>query len=321
MRRRASVLLLVAGAALPCATGCKAVIDADGYVVEEAVCGEGFLWPELPEVRGCVNSVSCYPYPPPYTISECLSYDPMEQITNRPASAYDSCDAYRSLNPEAYVEVGGCEPGTDACDGTRRVNCEAKDGFAGWQVDCGMIGARCEDTGEDPSRARCVLDNVTCDGTTSTAACSGNYAYVCEDGTAVGRDCQKQFAVCEGGRCYFQSGSSTCGPDLYGKEWCEGDVAYSCDEFGTKYQYDCAAKGLTCGKGFGGACVAPGCTFQDYMACEESCDGNIATVCFGGVALTFDCTGTYGFGGCKQTRHPDRKRLDGSDLYYVRCVR
>jgi len=302
-------LLLLVITALP---ACKAVLDADGYEADDEAflaCGEGVSWPIDFRIRACVNSVSCNPNPPPYTISECLTYDPMELFSGE-ATAYDDCDAYRELNAEAFIAPGKCSDLTLRCEDNIFYNCSK-----GTQIDCSKRGGTCHLWTESGSQSGgCAFPSLdaSCTGTDPTERCSGNISFICSDGVAIGRDCTKEFATCDpaDGVCYLDSGVK-CDDDGY---WCEGDTAFECSA-GVLYERKCGDRGLTCDRRVGSVCIARGCSQQDFRACSEECvDTSSAVVCFGGVPRTIDCK-AYGFTLCQETTHPDRGGLN-----LVRCA-
>lgn len=295
--------------------GCKAVIDASDYEIDDQAfvsCGEVEPVLDKARVRGCINTVSCNPFEPPYTVSECLTLDPLQKVVGERASYFADCDVYGSKFAFSY-SMEECVPDVEACDGQRLVICRAERGFKATIEDCSKREATCDD-----SIGKCVID-VACDADTGPA-CSENRLYRCIDGVAVGGDCQ--YGSCEIFRgspeCTVHSAPVQCDGAYRGKQWCVGNTANSCDEEGNQYSYDCEAQGLVCNPDVGGVCVAEGCGAADYIGCGETCDAatGIMTVCVGGVPVLVSCA-EYGFRTCQQKTHESRPDVG----QYVRCIK
>ncbi len=302
-------LLLLVITVLP---ACKTVLDADGYEADDESfisCGEGSRPTDF-RIRGCVNAISCNPNTPPYTISECLTYDPMAVLSGD-ETAYKDCDEYRESNAEAYIAPGKCSDDTLRCEDNIFYNCST-----GAQIDCSKRGGTCHlwTKASGTQSGGCAFPSLdaSCTATDTKPRCSGHISFACYDGDAVGRDCVKASAYCApNGLCYLDSGQR-CETEDY---WCSGDTAFQCNVDGVLYERKCGDRGLTCDRRVGSVCVARGCSQQDFLACSEDCAGESeAIVCFGGAPLTIDCK-AYGFARCQRTTNPD---LDG--LRLVRCV-
>lgn len=310
MRRVGLSLILAVLTALP---ACKAIVDASGYEVDDEAfltCGEGVSRPAEFQIRGCVNAIACNPGMPPYTMSECLTYDPMKGFTGK-ATEYRDCEDYRLRNAEAVAAADMCSDDTLRCEDNVFYNCST-----GTQIDCSQRGGICRiwtnTSGLESGGCEQASLNALCTGTDTTERCSDQISYVCRDGVAIGKDCVKESALCASdGRCYFDSGT-LCDTEEYG---CDGDTAFECSAEGVRYERTCGERGLTCDPRVGSVCVARGCSQQDFLSCAEGCVGaGEAVVCFGGLPLTIDCK-SYGYARCQQTTNPDR------GLTFVRCTK
>lgn len=304
---------------LSSAFGCKAVIDADGYVIDESAGACGAVVPKLEYAawKTCVLSVSCVPGDPPFTISECLTLDPAADFTLE-SRDYRSCADVFEVVGVGYALLGECAEGAakERCEGEVAVHCDSGDVAGGRVVDCAKRGATCQLLGAaGQERAGCAVP-LSCSGD-SPASCKDNFYYACVDGVAEGESCSEINAQCDDTAnppgCYLDT-VLRCDAAI---PPCVGDKAQECNVGERRrYEYDCSKRGLTCDATVGPVCIAPGCDQFDYVGCTEACDetGTLARVCFGGVPQQLDCKLLIG----EASRCELRERAF-DEAQYVRC--
>jgi hypothetical protein len=133
--------------------------------------------------------------------------------------------------------------------------------------------------------------------------------YTCQGGRGFGTNCSLF-----GETCIARGTATVCAPPLpacsTAGSICVGNVVNECRDQ-TIFTYDCSKAGLRCEESAAGAaCVAPGCTMADTVACSESCkhDGTTASFCVGGSPYLVDCK-RYGFKGCRSYPSGDAGRV------------
>jgi hypothetical protein len=260
-------------------------------------------------IRSCILRAGCliWNYPSD-SISRCVSQNTQNTYEGtRCTLDATTCDDFTRCEG-THIEKTFCtgkEPG-QYCNGNEVVTCSDYPHAR----DCTKDGGTCKDFGvalPNGNTVDCSLPAVTtCAATTEEEACGGPqnaYRYQCQDTTAYGTKCSNFAASCQEVSgdigCYYPL--STCNTEGVtcnnGKSvWCDG---------ASQATYDCKSVGLGCdtsGDYFedsGRQCLAPGCTNEDAVACEESCSGSKITFCYGGAPITVDCK-SYGFKTCAE---------------------
>lgn len=288
---------LVVAAACAACVGCNAILGLDNFKVtdggvEGVQCGSQ-LTPNKDVVTSCVLRTSCLPAVFRTTsISMCISLNVQQAFlgsacTTRAASCSDIelCDGY------GLTGAALCPPGQTgwSCEGNIAVDCTD-----GYFMSCDKFGGQCTMSG---SKAGCRVVS-SCSDANNTTHCQGDTLYKCVNGQGFGAVCTNFGAKCEilGGQpnCYYAAPS--CGGTVTP---CDGQVAQACVN-GQLLRSDCASVGLTCdAEKTGTYCVAPGCKLSDVTACQESCNGSVMHLCYGGAPYTVDCT-DYGFSTCQE---------------------
>jgi hypothetical protein len=259
-------------------------------------------------VRSCLLRVSCLAWDwPSDSISRCVSQNTQ--------NAYEGTKC--TLDAQTCGDIATCEGARlerdfcadkdpkQYCNGDEVVSCDS--GFPHAR-DCKKYGGKCKDFGKElpsGSTVDCELPDVTCTESTATDACGGpqsGYRYQCEGTIAYGAKCSNFAASCQvvdgDAGCYYPL--NTCSQEgvtcTNGRAtWCDGD---------SRVTYDCGSVGLGCAtegdyyEDSGRQCAAPGCTVDDLVDCQETCDGSKLTFCYGGAPVTVDCK-DYGFDVCK----------------------
>lgn len=289
-------------------------------------------------VRSCILRVGCmYWNYPADTISRCVSQNAQATYAGTACSLdattcedMTACEGTR-LEP-TFCGSGATKKEGMYCDGNEIVDCDA---FVPYARDCTKEGGTCHDFGVDldgkGTTVACSVPSITtCAATTTEKQCSASgYSYLCEGDIAYGTKCSNFATVCEdigsGNGCYYPlNGCPTEGVTCANGRatWCDGD---------SKATFDCGSVGLGCetsGDYFednNRQCAAPGCTADDIVACEESCDGTNLTFCYGGAPITVDCK-DYGFKKCKEYDYNCTDDYNGNDcvlvsddIHYAEC--
>jgi hypothetical protein len=100
-------------------------------------------------------------------------------------------------------------------------------------------------------------------------------------------------------------------------------VYVDCSAASLQFKYDCSTVGLSCQEVTDDAgktspnCLAPGCTLQDQIDCQESCDGTTAKICVGGAQIGVACT-DFGMKSCQTFQVTDP--TTNVTQPYVYCV-
>jgi hypothetical protein len=245
-------------------------------------------------VRGCILYESCYV--PASSISSCVTYNIPDAYAGRACAenamdCSDIVDCRHSafFHPDAPVT---CTDTTNYCDGNIAVNCDSDPQE---YTDCTLEGGTCDDT---TGVALCRVVDTCPEAEEGLYACSpDNELYYCFQGVGYGLDCGTLPATCDPTDliCYY-SQASCAGADSV---VCEGSTAEECYQ-GKATSYPCGSVGLDCVEANDTAyCLAPGCTPDDWIQCQESCSGSELTFCYSGVEVTVDCQ-DYGFDTCRQ---------------------
>jgi len=263
-----------------------------------APCGE--ITPSLDSIRACVLTTGCLAIDPPISVGSCVGIDNITQTGQKAClvEAKDCGDVIACLGTGAATADQCPEGSTQAtCQKNLAIDCPSKAVF-----NCDVIGGTCttypQTVGGPANRAGCMVVS-SCSGTGSS--CSGTSAFFCRGGKGIGFDCAKSSSVCA-----VQNGSPGCYikgpdcPDIKADVKCDGNKGVFCGS-GGKVTVDCATSGLACvtDDKRGVYCLAPGCTIDEGVACDDSCSGTALTLCIGGVRHTIDCT-EYGFTRCSE---------------------
>lgn len=260
-------------------------------------------------IRSCILAESCYPFAPDVGISNCVTYNVQDAFTGRScASKAKSCDDILDCNGISVLYPGApveCEDNLSRCEGNYAVNCGGLNDFPPHFIDCATLGGTCS-LRPDEIADCIVLDSCSepdpIDGGNYAVGCDGDNFYYCAGGVGFGQDCQEAGAECvitDDGRagCYYSV--TSCTTDSV--SCANGDVV-QCSG-GARYEFKCSRVGLECAidqeNGLSYSyCLAPGCTVDDWLGCEERCSGSKLTFCYGGAPVTVDCK-DYGFDTCK----------------------
>lgn len=260
-------------------------------------------------VRSCILRVGCQVWNyPTDSISRCISQNTQNTYegTKCTLDARTCADIAECEGTYGGVEAF-CKDKADGqyCNDGDIVEC----GDYPYATNCAKYGGVCQDFGTEINAygdtAACALPNVTsCTDTDEEAACGGPanaYKYQCFGTTAYGTKCSNFAASCQdvgsGVGCYYPLNTCsaegvTCANDR--ATWCDGS---------SRATFDCGSVGLGCSTtgdyydDNGRQCGAPGCTPDDIANCEESCDDDHLTFCYGGAKVTVDCK-DYGFTSC-----------------------
>ncbi len=335
--RQHGAALCLAGSVLIVAAGCGNVLGLDRYEIDDSAGGsaqggngaagqggfggsaggtsgsggsggfsncDGISEPNWDIVRSCILRTSCSPFVPNVTVSQCvtLNYQSAFLGTSCTLAAQD-CDDVGTCQGYGYAGA--------ACDGQSGKRCEnniAYDCDGNVFLDCGTQGGNCvyyDSNGDnlDDSVGCKVTD---CADPNGTQGCSGNTYYTCIDGEGIGAACSAVQAECrtQGTQtgCFLKT-RDTCTTSGVS---CDANVAKVCSG-GSLLEFDCNSVGLNCSDDPAGTyCAAAGCTTEQVAACEESCNGSVMNICYGGVPFAVDCQ-AYGFSSCRTFEHPDTK--------------
>jgi hypothetical protein len=138
LRWSLAAVALVGAAPAQGVVGCKAVIDADGYWIDDNadVCGAVIPKLEYAAWKTCVLSISCVPGDPPFTISECLTLDPAADYTLEQRDFRSCADVFDEVGV-GFALKGECDGAvTERCEGQVAVHCNPADPGGGRIVDC-----------------------------------------------------------------------------------------------------------------------------------------------------------------------------------------
>ena len=274
-------------------------------------------------LRSCILRVSCQAWLyPSDTISRCVSQNTQNTYEGTKCTLdATSCDDITACEG-GHIENAFCigKKTGQYCNGNEVVTC----GAYPHARDCSKYGGTCYDFGVElgtsGTTVDCALDAVTtCVATTDVAACSDGYKYQCQDTIAYGTQCSNFAASCEvsGGDvgCYYPSNTCNAAGVTCANEratWCDGS---------TKATFDCGSVGLGCDTSGdyqtdnNRQCLAPGCTSEDVVNCQESCTGANLTLCYGGVPVTINCK-DYGFKTCGEYVYDDCSGFGMNDCVY-----
>jgi hypothetical protein len=195
-----------------------------------------------------------------------------------------------------------------ACEANQLMSCAADAPAESQRVDCGALGARCEEHQTGGLVVRGCFSSRLCPPNAPEERCDGDAIVTCHDG-AVGR-----VACARGTRCEEHvepngERSAMCEPlhehahcTEVGGRWCRGDVLIECTvhgHFGDVRVSDCAGAGLRCASAGEGARAA--CVVKRPVECEPGparCDGDDGLAfCAAGRMLKVSCRG-LGLGPC-----------------------
>jgi hypothetical protein len=259
-------------------------------------------------IRTCILRVSCDPFNPVRSISQCVTNNTQDAFAGERCNLKsNTCADYQACEHKGIAGDDLCpsnKADTNYCSGNKAVSCGDVGAFSSW-VDCiGLGGTACGTyTDANGVEADCKVAE-TCTGD-ADYVCSDEatpvYEYQCVAGQAYGFKCG-DFAYCDtdstgAAGCYLSAAS--CGAD---STTCVGNVATVCAG-GGQYEYNCGSVGLGCQVGTPDSagdtnyCLAPGCKPADVNNCAEFCDGTKLNLCYGGTQVAVDCT-DYGFTGC-----------------------
>jgi len=261
-------------------------------------------------VVGCMFRVSCDPFLPPYTMSQCVSMAWQDSAASEACTAgAQNCGDIDACIGRRYEPVEACAGGSGSgwmCDdtGDRAINCASNGQYS---VDCELFGGTClpHTSTSVPTAYGCQTNSPpTCptDAVDGYYYCDGSQRYTCIDGEPRGVDCagiSSDCVVYGTGIAFCSDRTEEC--DNAGTIGCDGDVVDLCDGDGYRARYDCSIEGLECGEDTENSfieCLADGC--QTATECTEGCEGG-ATMryCLGGTPRYLDCT-DYGYDGCAE---------------------
>ena len=282
-----------------------------GRIEAGAACGSGLPVDDpgfQAVVDTCVLAASCDPFLFQVTMSDCITEDYLHAIGGEAClSTIQNCAGFASCTGLSIPTTAQCPSSstTASCSGGTAINCGAdtNGGFAA-QV-CSPLQCGTYDDSEG-TIASCLVE-PSCPPTeedgTQYCDTTNNNLYQCINGKGYGQNCGTN-STCvndpvNGAGCYF-NGTSTCSTDGYA---CSGSSVQWCTG-GNQFDFNCSTVGLACSIDTDtgdGQCLAPGCTFDDYNGCLETCaaDGHTANLCVGGAPFQVDCADPkYGFSSC-----------------------
>lgn len=284
--------------------------------------GDASFAPNQAVVDTCVLRASCDPANV-FSISECVSKNvPISSerefctTTAQDCAGIERCTGSRWLShEECALEAQGysCQ---DSPEVSRIVFCSLLlPGVGGFRLDCAPRGGQCFVDDSDPEApfAECLLPETKqgeCTVPEGEYACleGQNTVYTCHDGVRYGTDCGALQTICLQ-PAGFDADCYRAGTPCEGTQTrCLDDDTLAECIFGQRTLYDCSSVGLRCENdprtGFG-ACVAPGCTTENVSNCQESCDGNVLTFCYGGRPFSIDCASYPEFDTCIESEGDD----------------
>jgi len=246
--------------------------------------------------KACVLYLSCDPYCPNSTLSQCISNDYPEayqfyscSLTATSCAQLDTCTGYD------YATAADCPAAGASCNGSRAANCFGAGANQGAVDDCSVNGGTCTTYTTDAGTFAGCNVMPTCTETDGLQHCIGNTLYTCVSGVGIGDNCSTGTTCKTGGSgtsCYQNLPScQTTGTT------CAGSDLQDCFTDGTQATFHCGNVGLAC-DGTNGQCLAPGCSATDTAGCTESCNGSTMGLCVGGAKVMVDCT-KYGFSTCQ----------------------
>ena len=202
------------------------------------------------------------------------------------------CEAFRACYGGDWVTPYRCREGA-YCDGDL-----LSAGPDGPVLDCGTLGATCQDLWSGAQRACCNAEpcvqvpEIACEGTV-VSYCGGWGEHIVFDCGVSGRTCQTDVQA----PCLGTGGP--CDP-FATKTTCAGSVATYCSG-GKLAQYDCAQTvyRTACNQGglaYEGACV------PEHTSCSvwqgDTCAGEVVMTCLNGLSVGVSCS-ALGFSGCE----------------------
>jgi hypothetical protein len=320
MLRALHILLVAAGGAVLFAMGpgCKAIIDGGGYEVVEEKCGATSPRPDDALVKSCVFTTSCTPFKPPWTISDCITWNLQAAFGGAvSASSATSCQEVWKNTGKGFVDAPGMcdsQPNGWHCEDNKAVYCDSSMGTKkGYYRDCDVLGGSCSKYTEGSAeKADCQLVGK-CTEAAGAYHCDGNVLYKCVNEQRYGQNCSQIASSCSASGsvvdCYYEP-STLCQGAI---QPCVDNVAHQCTESGGLLKYSCTEAGLECkSAGKDGVCVPRGCAPGQLNDCKEGCDGDVMTVCVGGQSFKLLCV-PLGFSGCAVRTLSDRSE-------YAVCV-
>ncbi|MCA9631382.1 MAG: hypothetical protein KC766_27175 [Myxococcales bacterium] len=262
---------------------------------------DGITQPNLDVVRSCILRTSCSPFLQSVTISNCITWNYQSAFlgTSCTLAALD-CDDIATCQGYGFA-------GAD-CAGQSGVRCEdniAYDCNNDFFLDCATRGGTCVlyDSDGDSTNDSAGCKVADCFDPDGTEACDGNTYYTCIGGEGIGAACSAVQAECrsQGSQtgCFLKTRDTCTTTGLS----CDGNKARLCTG-DTLLELDCTSVGLECSDDPAGTyCAAAGCTPTQASACEESCNGSVMNLCYGGVNFPVDCQ-DYGFTRCAMLNDP-----------------
>ncbi|MEZ4373289.1 MAG: hypothetical protein R3B07_20870 [Polyangiaceae bacterium] len=267
---------------------------------------DGISQPNWDVVRSCILRNSCSPFVQGITISDCVTWNYQSAFLGTSCTlAAKNCDDVATC--VGYGFAG------DACDGQTGIRCEnnvAYDCKNDFFLDCSTRGGTCVlyDSNGDFVNDSAGCKVTQCSDPDGTERCEGNNYYTCIGGEGIGAACSAVQAECrsQGGQtgCFLKTSDSCTTSGLT----CDGNTANLCTG-GTLLKLNCTSVGLECSDDLSGTyCAAAGCTPEQASACEESCNGSVMSLCYGGVPFAVDCQ-DYGFARCGMFNNPSSQTM------------
>lgn len=291
--------LVVLGVASLLVVGCNNLIGLSGYSFVEVPGGSGGTGGsepgkcELKETavdrdyaKACALAVGCSSLSGLPFLSRCIDFGLLPRFGSPQClAAKNDCAGYFGCTGEWLErdEESQCNGWT--CEGDVAKRCAPQGGTI--RFSCADHGGKCVATKDKFDYPCQVGATVDCSGKTAYQPfCSGSYSVQCSaQGQVLGRSCD------DVGVCDSNSGTCTVLDDV-----CEGEGKLECKEGTLRNCYqgriqkiDCGLVGLGC-EGSAERCLAPGCSGEQALACQESClDDSRASLCLGGAPWVFDC--------------------------------
>jgi hypothetical protein len=254
-------------------------------------------------VRACVLGTSCSPFPPSFSVSDCIDNAlPASGVLPDCAVGAQNCAEMNAcLGVGFYADACPALDFRLRCVGTKVLYCR----FVRYYRDCAKSGATCTEyrsmmDGEIDA-ADCTVASV-CSTSSDVYVCDGTKRVRCQQGLAFGEDCAARGMTCVAGAAGAVCAKRPASCDQPGASSCDaaGNGSY-CDDDGRAFRFDCARQGLKCrqvpDRDLGVECADTTCSIDDASKCFEECDGPLAHLCLGGQRFSVDCH-AYGLQRC-----------------------